>query len=150
MLLECGPNLALPQEKKKGFSWVKQLRGHQAIPHHPMKAIFIGISCSYVWFNNLQLKLRSFFNYQLAQKNCVIFAIARSVGSLTLQTSTLKCGRGGRDDKFWVAWRFEDFQGQGMQTNKSVPKKNKKKQLAPAKKKGCKHFLKGEIHLQIP
>jgi len=67
--------LALPQEKKKGFSGVKQLRGHQAIPHHPMKAIFIGIRCSYVWFNNLQEKLRSFFNYQLAPKNCIIFAI---------------------------------------------------------------------------
>ena len=64
----------------------------------------------------------------------------RCVGSLTLQTSTLKCGRGGGDEKFWVAWRFEDFQGQGMQTNTSVPKKNKKNQLAPAKKKDANTF----------
>ena len=48
--------------------------------------------------------------------------------------------KGGGDEKFWVAWRFEDFQGQGMQTNTSVPKKNKKNQLAPAKKKDANTF----------
>ena len=139
------PKLGLPQEKKKGSSGVKQLRGHQAIPHHPMKAIFIGISCSYVWFNNLQEKLRSFFNYQLAlilrhlchpspNENDETMA-RRCVGSLTLQKSTLKCGR---------------FSGPGDASKHISPEKKPKKTAGTCQKKGCKHFLKGEIHLQVP